>query len=133
MRNEEHILRRILNLRSFFVINIFILTGIGLGLGKLYWNNYHLKREMVALEAQAREIETKNLDLIKIKKYFESPEFLEKEARLKLGFQKEGENTVIIEGANTKSTQIETTKLQTNYFDKPWLENPRKWLKHFFK
>src|SRR3989338_9205276 len=98
MIREESIWKRILSLRSVFIINILILFVVTLGLGRTYWNNYQLKKEIQALETEARELEAKNIEIGKLKSYFESKDFLEEEARLKLGLQKPGEETVIVEG-----------------------------------
>jgi cell division protein FtsB len=149
MIREEPTLRRILKLRSVLIINLLVLFSVALGLGRTYWNNYHLGKEIEALEAQAEELEAKNIEFGKLKSYFESPEFLEEEARLKLGLQKPNEETVVIEGLQdgidrgeeaegTGGREIREEKDSAEGKggedkDGGWLGNPKKWWKYFFE
>ncbi len=133
---EVSILKRILSLRSVFIINVLVLVGLLIGLGRTYWNNFHLKQEIDTLEAQAESLESKSIEIKKLKNYLGSQEFLENEARLKLGLQKPGEETIVIEGLGEKSnTRNDINSLDSkkiaNRFEN-WLENPGKWWEYFF-
>lgn len=130
---EVPFLKRILNLRSVFVINALILVGLVVGLGRTYWNNLHLKREIDALETQASTLESKTVEIKKLKEYLGSQEFLENEARLKLGLQKPGEETIVVEGLSRKEAAGNSAESIDSIENRiGWLENPKKWWRYFF-
>lgn len=131
---EVPFLKRILNLRSVFAVNALVLVGLFIGLGRTYWNNLHLRREIDALETQAATLESKTIEIKKLKEYLSSQEFLENEARLKLGLQKPGEEAIVVEGLSGESVAGNNEKgVDGAGANESWLENPKKWWGHFFK
>ncbi|HTW96468.1 MAG TPA: septum formation initiator family protein [Candidatus Methylomirabilis sp.] len=81
-------------------ICILVLTVVA---GPIYRNaiqRYQVDNEIAALQKQISDLQASNDDLTKLKTYLQSDQFVEKEARLNLGLRKQGEQVVVVEGAN---------------------------------
>ena len=116
-------------MKAFLVVLFLFLTFFGYNFFKEYNRSRQLNAEIKKLEAVAKEIEAKNLDILNLAKYLDTEEFLEEEARTKLGMQKPGEQTVIVSFPNsgehsTSSPQKNNKKTAPNYLE---------WWKHFFE
>lgn len=83
-----------------------------------------LEAEIRRLEAEAAAIERKNDEFLSLKQQLKSEEYLEREARLKLGYRKEGESVLVIERAESSGHIAAGNGRQTS--------NPALWWKYFF-
>ncbi|MBU1180088.1 septum formation initiator family protein [Patescibacteria group bacterium] len=120
--------KKLLGMKTLSVALLLLLGLFGFNFIKEFNRNRQLNSEIKKLEAVAKEIEAKNLDVLNLAKYLDTEEFLESEARTKLGLQKPGEQTIIVnfpgmEGAATEATE-ETA---------PKIFNPYEWWKYFFE
>jgi len=106
-----------------FLIIIFILVLIALG--KESYRYFKVNQEIKNLEKRISELESNNEELIKMEKYFQSEEFLEKEARLKLNLTKPGEKLIIVKGAEEEIEEIQQEEQKK-------ISNIEKWWKYFF-
>lgn len=84
-----------------------------------------LADEIRRKEAEAAAIEQKNAELITQKQQLESEEYLEREARTKLGYRKEGESVLVIERGAADSGHIAAGTGQRT-------SNPILWWRYFF-
>lgn len=82
-----------------------------------------LEAEIKHLAAEAATIEQKNTELRGQKQQLESEEYLEREARTKLGYRKEGESVLVIE-RESKNMKHETRSNDPS--------NPVLWWRYFF-
>lgn len=99
-----------------------------------------VEREIQGLEEQASALEHKNSNLKSVIEYMQSDQFVEKEARTKLNYQKPGETVVVVEG---RPGEAPVTPPASPFFDVPPEPthaavpqaevNARKWADYFFK
>lgn len=61
--------------------------------------------EIRALEAQAESLEGRKLKLMELTQSLTSPEQVEREARQRLGWKKDGENVVVLSGFDASSSR----------------------------
>jgi cell division protein FtsB len=117
--------KKSLGLRIFFIINLLLLGFFSYNLLKEYGRNRQLDKEIKKLEATAKEIEAKNLDILNLAKYLDSEEFLEESARIKLGLKKSGEEAIVV---TVPEEQKEAEKKEAV----KELSNPALWWNYFF-
>lgn len=97
-----------------------------------------LSREIRELETQAQKIEQKNNELNEVINYLQSNAFAEKEARVNLDLQKQGEKVVIIQDeslSTPKQTSDDTVFIVPGLENTPTLTEPTnivKWQDYFF-
>ncbi|NBS41615.1 septum formation initiator family protein, partial [bacterium] len=89
--------KRILEFRLLFVINAVVLVALALSFGREWMRNREIRDQIAALQSQAQALETRNLEIADLNTAFRTQSFIEREARLKLGLKKPGENVVIIQ------------------------------------
>ena len=87
---------KLLYSKSFVVFLIIILTLVVIALGRESYRYYRVNQEIKDLEQRIGELEKSNEEFSRMQEYFQSEEFLEKEARLKLNLAKPGEKLIII-------------------------------------
>lgn len=129
---------------KFFTSQIFItlaLLVILIVLAIPSFRNYQQRRsvdqEVNALKEEIAQAEAQNNDFRKMVEYLESEQFVEEQARLKLGLKKPGENVVVIQ-EQTPQTDLLTEK---TIDDQPLINeqtmrlvnNFKKWIDFFFK
>lgn len=131
--------RRILELRVVVVVNVLILFFIALAFGKEFMRNYSIQSEINALQVQSDELKATNIELTQLNTALHTQAFLEREARLKLGLQKPGEQLVIIDAPETgvrappTATTPPTTLETYEHLSEPAaVANPQKWWYYFF-
>jgi len=115
--------------KTVLIIGLVILVFLSIALGKELLRRYEINQEISGLEEEIAQLEQKNLDLDDLMVYFDTNSFTEKEARQKLGLQKEGETMVII-GENLNSNQ--EIVVETSQSTAAQSANPEKWWNYFF-
>ncbi len=98
---------------------------VGVSLTREILRNRSIDMEIQRIEAEAQSLEVKNLEILNLVKQFEDADFLEREARLKLGLQKEGEKVVVINKSGNGSETVGNGGEN--------LSNPAMWWNYFFK
>ncbi|MFH0928049.1 MAG: septum formation initiator family protein [bacterium] len=80
------------------VVTVLAIAAIfvSLNFGRELYNNYQVDLEINNLKEKAKSLEAEQLSLASWKEKLESQDFLEAEARMKMGLKKPGENVVII-------------------------------------
>ena len=130
--------RLFFNHKFLALLGLSLIILISIPLAKNISQRYRVNREIRELEKEINQLENKNIDFKKFITYLESNQFIEEQARLKLGLKKPGEEVAVIQ------TPINEQKLATttnSIFGLPQLEtgvtkattNPERWLKYFFK
>ena len=96
--------RRLIEFRPLFVINAVILVAIGFSFGREWIRNREIQGEIAGLREQAMALQARNLEIADLNVAFRTESFIEREARLKLGLKKPGENVVVIQDGGAAST-----------------------------
>jgi len=135
MGKNSNIGRQILASKSLLLISLLILVFFSFNLFKEIVNRRDLHGDIKILDDEITKLENKNQKLSFLIDYYESLEFVEKEARTKLNLRKPGEKIIIVSEDNEDVTE------QTDFFDTTvltssdiiHLTNPQKWWNYFFK
>jgi len=108
----------------FFCVAIFFAILFGVAKGTI--KNYKVDSEVQDLQKEISNLERQNQEFNQLISYLKSENFIEQEAKLKLGLKKSGENLVVIPQAETVNQTEEENRNQQ-------LSNPAKWWAYFFK
>ena len=90
-----------------------------------------IDNEIKALKEEAEALKVRNFEISSISASLDDKNFLEKEARTKLGLRKEGERVVVLSSATNR--EITKKERSNNLFagnNDEW-SNPKKWLMYF--
>ena len=111
---------------SLFALSVIFFLLI-IALGRESYFNYQTNQEIKELQKKIENLQKDNVELTETEKYFQSEEFLEKEARLKLNLIREGEKLIIVkeEEKNSVEEQSEEEKSES-------VSNFRNWWRYFF-
>ena len=121
-------LKKVFGMKSFLIILVGFLILFGFNFFKEYSRNRQLNAQIKKLEVMAKGLEAQNLDILSLAKYLDTEEFLEVEARTKLGLKKTGETTVVV---NIPGMEEGATSTQPNPIKKT--PNIKQWWKYFFE
>ena len=112
--------------KPFTILLVVILILTIVALGREGYRYFRISQETKDLQKKISDLEKSNKELVEMKKYLESEESLEKEARLKLNLTKLGEKLIIIktsEGRNDEQKQPPAAKK---------ISNIQLWWEYFF-
>lgn len=105
---------------------VFLLSAWGFA-GE-YSRDRDLSAEIVRLQSQAADLEAANVQAAQQSRDLASDQAAEREARLKLGLMRPGEEVVVVRGAPTTASSDVSDAVPAS----PPLPIWRKWLKYFF-
>ncbi|MFA6393707.1 MAG: septum formation initiator family protein [Patescibacteria group bacterium] len=138
-KNRKNLAGRLFSSRVFLTIfGLCILTLLSFPLAKNLSQRYKIDEEVAKMREEISRIEKKNSGLKELASYFESDQFIEGEARLKLSLKKNGEEVV---GIKNPVSEMEKESDAGSVYNLPGLENlqpeklktnPEKWIKYFF-
>ena len=86
-----------------------------------------IDREIEALRVEAERLRVRNFEISALESSLSSGEFLEREARMKLGLQKHGEQAVVV---RTEDARPAADEARTEA-EKPAWSNSKKWWTYF--
>jgi len=142
IKNKRSILERLFFNQKFLAfVGLTIIILISIPLSKNISQRYKINQQVKQLQQEIANIQNKNELLKQSISYLESNQFVEEQARLKLGLKKEGESVAVIEtqpNQGNKQNEIATTSifnipgLATVQQVKP-VTNQQKWWKYFFR
>lgn len=127
------------NFLTFIGLAVIIL--ISFPFCKNFIKQYKINKEIADFKKEISELQNKNSDLKNFVAYLESDQFAEEQARLSLGLKKPGEELTIIKTAD-KILASSSPSVGNPIFNIPGykkeevrqeINNPKKWLKYFFK
>ena len=102
MHRPIHItVQRMFRWRYFFILNFCLVILVSISLGREFIRTHGIQSQIKSLEIQADTLQTKNLEISKLKTSVQTESFIEREARLKLGLKKLGESVVIVKERET--------------------------------
>lgn len=114
--------------KQFIILLVVIFVFAFISLGKESYRYFRIVQEVKDLEKKIEELKTSNEELIKTREFYQSEEFLEQEAKKKLGYAKEGESVIII-----ASNQEQELEPQTQTQPSAKTSNFKLWWDYFFK
>jgi len=112
--------------KYFIVFLVLILILVLIAMGREAYRFYKISQEIGNLEKRIENLKKDNEELLKIKEYFTSKEFLEDEARIKLNMTKEGESVIFI--SNLDAAEEESASEEQHIK----ISNFKLWWKYFF-
>lgn len=138
---RQSFVRRLLGLRLFLVVNVLVLFFLALSFGKEFVHNYEIQQEISQLQAQADQLAAHNFQVQQLSQVMQTESYVEREARLKLGLSKPGEQLVVVgqKDANAAPQPVQDDPVAKNVtLDAPpagsetAIANPKKWWYYFF-
>ena len=130
---KQSTLNHLLRSKLVIILELVILIGLSVALGKEVLLKYQVQGEIRELETEISELEYRNVELGSLINYFESDEYKEEQARLKLGLQKPGETVITVLGVSTESETISAESLAYNTHTLDDTKtNPHRWWDYFF-
>jgi cell division protein FtsB len=123
--------RRLLSSKLVLLIGIVVLIGIGATLAKEVHKSYRIHQEIEHIRAEVNRLERHHQELLASLEYFKTDSFKEREARQKLGLQKDGETAVAIPLPKAIVLDEEVVSGSNSQHIQP-VSNPRKWWNYFF-
>lgn len=108
------------------VFLVMVLLLVLIAAGREVYRYYKVNKEISDLKQKIEDLKSSNEELLRIKEYFTSKEFLEDEARRKLNMTKAGESVIVISSENSAEEEIKT--------EEPQLKTPnfQLWWQYFF-
>lgn len=124
-RRQKSILPDLFFSKFFLIFCVALFLAILFGLANGTVKNYKVDSEIGDLQGEIKSLEGQNQDFSQMINFLKSENFIEQEAKLKLGLSKPGEKLVIIpQSGNAINTN--QNKESAN------LPNPSKWWAYFF-
>jgi cell division protein FtsB len=118
---------KILYSKSFIFFLLIVLVLAIIAFGRESYRNFGINQEIKDLERKIKQLKASNEELIGLEEYFQSEEFLEKQARLKLNLTKPGEKVIII-----KQIEEDLKGLGQKETIAKEISNIQKWWEYFF-
>lgn len=97
MKKKNSILKKVILSRALFIASLLILLVVSSALSKEVSRRSGIEDEIQGLQAEIAQVETKNQEMRELLSYLKTSEFLEGEARVKLGLAKEGEEAIVFD------------------------------------
>jgi cell division protein FtsB len=120
--------RRLLRSRAMLAINLLLVGFVGWSVSNEVAQGNKVSSNLNDLETKIAALEKQNQDYGAILSQVGSPGFVDKEARLKLGYQKPGEQVMLLK--DTAAPMAASGSSASD--DVSGLSNPQKWWRYFF-
>lgn len=127
-KKADNFWQRIFYSQLLIFIGIFFIILFSVGISKRVARKHQIDREIKQLQSEVDKLSSNGKDLNELLSYLNSDDFLEEEARTKLGLKKEGEQVVII---HNKPKEFQTDN-KPNEIMPQKKNNPQKWYNYFF-
>ena len=127
-KRKKSFIGKIFSFRLFVLICVLMVVFLGINLGKEYYREHQIQKEISSLQDEIESLEKNNYKLSQLTEYYKTDEYKEAEARKRLNMKKEGENVVIIKPhpVNSEQSGIKDELNNEN------LPNYIKWWNYFF-
>ncbi|WKZ29090.1 MAG: septum formation initiator family protein [Patescibacteria group bacterium] len=102
----------------------------GVGFARETFRTRQVDREIQALRLEAERLRIHNFQVSSLQASLDSGEFLEREARMKLGLQKVGEQVVVLRKEDRVAAAPLEEGLASRSLDESW-SNAKKWWNYF--
>ena len=115
------------------VVVFFCFTAVS-AVRELYRRN-QVKEEITTLQAKVEGLEERKQTLAEMLQKLQSPEVLDREARLRLNMQKPGERVYLLRGETWEATTQASSSFSSREeiaSDESTRSNPERWFRYFF-
>lgn len=113
------------------VVAILVIGYLVLGSVKLIIENYRIRNDTARITSQISELQRQNDQLRNLEAYYQTDSYKEKEARVRLGYQKPGEKVVIVPPPSSDdSSDLTKPGIEPRQPAPP--SNPEQWWRYFF-
>jgi cell division protein FtsB len=123
--NHQPWWRRLLRSRLMISINLLLIGFVGWSLFREVNQGSRVSAEYADLQKQISSLEKQNQDYSGVISKLGTSGFVEREARIKLGYQKPGEQVLMLKDAASSVAP-------PSDIDDASLSNPQKWWRYFF-
>lgn len=127
-RKKKRLMSGIFSFKMFILASILAVIFLGTGLGKEFYRDYQIKKEIDSLQSDINALEKDNYKLSQLIEYYKTDEYKEAEARKRFNLKEEGESVVVIK-PNENSMEYGEVKGATANENLP---NYIKWWNYFF-
>ena len=130
-KNNPSIYKRLLKSKMFFIFLIPVLFVLIFGIFQNLYHRYQIKKDLDRFNAEVVNLNKQKEDLDKLLDYYKNASNLEKEARVRLNYKKEGEKVVVILPTATTSQSGDETTISLPASDEN-IPNYKQWWYYFF-
>ena len=128
-KRKKNIISKIFSFNLFVVASVLVVIFLGTGLGKEFYRDYQIKKEINSLQNDIGALEKDNYKLSQLIEYYNTDEYKEAEARKRFNLKKDGESVVIVR-PNPIDSEYDINKENNN--EENNLPNYKKWWNYFF-
>jgi len=131
------LLKRLLRLRVLLLVNVLVLGFLAVSFGREFVRSMEIERDIRGLQERVASLQAKNLEITELSTAFQTESFIEREARLKLGLKRPGEEVVVVHAptsdASTPAAAAATPEqIIAEARELEPVANPVKWWYYFF-
>ncbi len=124
--NRTSWLRRMLRSRLMIAVNLLLVGFVGWTVARAVSEGDRVNAQYDDLEKQIESLHSRNRDYSETISQLGTSGVVEREARVKLGYQKPGEQVIMLKDAKAAAGNSASAD------DDPSLTNPQKWWRYFF-
>lgn len=129
-KNNPSIYKRLIKSKMFFIFLVPVSFALIFGIFQNFYHRYQVKKDLDRLNAEIFNLNKQKEDLGKLLDYYKNASNIEKEARIRLNYKKEGEKVVVILPTATTSSGGET--ISASSLNDENLSNYKQWWYYFF-
>jgi cell division protein DivIC len=126
INTEQSFWSRLFGSKYFLIVLLFFVIFISYSVIRERRDQKVVRENINSLAVEIASLEGKSLELSSMIKYLRSDDYVEKEAREKLGLQKEGERLVIVPEGSDNLAKVAGDEDMSN------MSNVRLWARYFF-
>jgi cell division protein FtsB len=127
-KKKRNFIGRIFSFKLFFLTGVLAIVFLGANLGKEYYRERQIQKEIDSLKNEIESFEKDNYKLSQLAELYKTDEWKEIEARKRLNMKKEGESLIIITEPNDSNGKVLSVEVDPNEN----LPNYVKWWNYFF-
>lgn len=125
--NKTSLWRRLLRSKLMLGANLLLIGLVARSLAVEVAHGKKVKGDLNDLQKRIAQVQGQNKDYSELLSRLDTPGFVDREARLKLGYQKPGEQVLMLKDAVSSSDAVSSAEGNLSK-----LSNPQKWWRYFF-
>lgn len=127
-KKKKNIIGKVLSFNLFVVASVLVVVFLGIGLGKEFYRDYQIKKEIDSLQNDISALEKDNYKLSQLIEYYNTDEYKEVEMRKRFNLKKNDENVVVVVKSEPRVLGDSNIKEENKN-----LPNYLKWWNYFFE
>jgi len=125
-KKKKNIISKIFSFNLFVASSVLAVVFLGTGLGKEFYRDYQIEKEIDSLQNDISILEKDNYKLAQLIEYYKTDEYKEAEARKRFNLKKDGESVVVVKSNPSVLGNFDIMEENKN------LPNYIKWWNYFF-